>query len=77
MTQLTAPQLKELAHRVIVAQGNVFSKELLRANGAKIGATKEDFAANLDAVIDEGLVTQEGVVRLTWHRLSSVGSQHG
>lgn len=59
MGQLTAQQLKELAHRVIVAQGNVFIKELLRASGAKIGTTKDDFASNLDAAIDAGLVTQE------------------
>lgn len=59
MTQLTAQQLKELANRVVVAQGNVFIKELLRTSGAKIGATKEDFADNLNAAIDEGLVTQE------------------
>ena len=58
---LTKAELKELAHRVIVAQGNSFIKELLRANGAKIGTTKEDFAANLDAAIDADVITQEAL----------------
>ncbi|MCA1494172.1 hypothetical protein I6F11_25035 [Ensifer sp. NBAIM29] len=57
--QLTKQQLKELAHKVIVAQGNFFIKELLRSSGAKIGATKEDFANNLDAAIDADVLTQE------------------
>jgi hypothetical protein len=53
---LSKPQLKELVHRVVVAQGNSFIKELLRNSGAKIGTTKEDFANNLDVAI-------EGVLR--------------
>jgi hypothetical protein len=56
---LTKPELKELAHKVIVAQGNAFIKELLRNSGAKIGSTKEDFTVNLDAAIDTDLITQE------------------
>jgi hypothetical protein len=44
---------KELAHQVVLAQGNVFIKELLREKG-RIGATKEDFGRNLDAAIDDG-----------------------
>jgi hypothetical protein len=56
--QLSKPQLKELARRVIVAQGNEFIKELLRGAGGKIGTTKEAFAANLAAAIDDDLITQ-------------------
>src|SRR5207245_1839077 len=44
---------KELAPQVVLAQGNVFIKELLREKG-RIGATKKDFARNLDAAIDDG-----------------------
>lgn len=58
---LSKPQLKELVRRVIVAQGNAFIKELLRGTGVKIGATKEDFAANLDAAIDADELTQEAL----------------
>lgn len=56
---LSKPQLKELVRRVIVAQGNAFIKELLRSTGARVGASKEDFANNLDAAIDADELTQE------------------
>lgn len=56
---LSKAQLKELVRRVIVAQGNAFIKELLRGTTARIGASKEDFAANLDAAIDAGELTEE------------------
>jgi hypothetical protein len=44
---------KELAREVVLTQGNLFIKELLREKG-RIGATKEEFARNLDAAIDDG-----------------------
>ncbi|TBU89254.1 hypothetical protein [Phytopseudomonas dryadis] len=56
---LSKAQLKELVHRVVVAQGNAFIKELLRSSGSRIGATKDDFAANLDAAIEADSITQE------------------
>lgn len=56
---LSKPQLKDLVRRVVVAQGNAFIKELLRGTGVKIGATKEDFAINLDAAIDADKLTQD------------------
>lgn len=56
--QLTKAQLKELARKVIVAQGNTFIKELLRDSGAKIGTTKDDFSNNLEAAIDADLISQ-------------------
>lgn len=58
---LSKAQLKELVRRVIVAQGNAFIKELLRGTSVRIGATKEDFAANLDAAIDADELTQESL----------------
>lgn len=58
---LSKPELKELAHKVIVPQGNFFIKELLRRSGAMIGATKEDFATNLDRAIDASVITQEAL----------------
>ncbi|WP_437880086.1 hypothetical protein [Pseudomonas sp. LRF_L74] len=56
--RLSKAQLKALVRRVIVAQGNDFIKELLRSTSNRIGTTKEDFAANLDAAIDDDLITQ-------------------
>jgi hypothetical protein len=51
-----AERAKELARAVVLAQGNVFIKELLREKEGRIGATKEDFARNLDTAIDEGKI---------------------
>ncbi|QCG68118.1 hypothetical protein [Pseudomonas veronii] len=62
-------------HRVIVAQGNSFIKELLRSSGTKIGVTKEDFATNLDAAIDADVITQETLE--TWlAEVEGWGDQH-
>jgi len=73
--KLSTAELKELAHKVIVAQGNVFIKELLRGSGAKIGATKDDFVANLDEAIDGGLITQE-VLEAWLAEVEGWGDQH-
>ena len=53
MVAAEAQRAKELARQVVLAQGNIFIKELLREKG-RIGATKEDFGRNLDAAIDDG-----------------------
>lgn len=55
---LSTAQLKALVKRVVVAQGNTFIKDLLRETESKIGATKQEFAQNLDDAIDEGRLTQ-------------------
>ena len=44
---------KALAHDVVLAQGNVFIRELLRENGIRLGTTKADFARNLDEAIND------------------------
>lgn len=75
MTVLTKAQLKELAHKVIVSQGNSFIKELLRASGAKIGVTKEDFGNNLNAAIDAELITQD-VLEAWLAEVEGWGDQH-
>lgn len=63
-------KLKELARGIVLAQGNVFIKEMLRRKDITIGATKADFERNmLDAIdrdeltladIDEWLAEVEG-----------------
>lgn len=55
---LSANQLKELVRHVVAAQGNGFIKDLLRECESRIGVTKENFIANLEAAIDEGKLTQ-------------------
>lgn len=59
--ELSTAQLKELVKRVVVAQGNTFIKDLLRETESRIGATKQEFAQNLDDAIDEGRLTQAGL----------------
>ena len=56
--QLTKEELKTAVHRIVLAQGNVFIRELLRDHGLTIGLTKKDFGKNLDNAIDEGTFTQ-------------------
>lgn len=60
-TQLTKAQLKELANKIVIAQGNTFIKELLRNCGAKIGTTKADFSKNLADAIDTDLLSQNSL----------------
>jgi len=73
--KMTKPELKELAHRVVVTQGNLFIKELLRSSGAKIGTTKEDFASNLDAAIEGDLITQD-ILEAWLAEVEGWGDQH-
>lgn len=53
--------LKELVSGIVLAQGNVFIKELLRDKGLTIGRTKEDFARHLAAAVDGGDLQLEDV----------------
>jgi hypothetical protein len=46
--------LVRLAKGIVLAQGNVFIKELLRSRGIRIGATKADFEANMLEAIEKG-----------------------
>ncbi len=46
--------LRKLVSGIVVVQGNLFIKELLRKNGITIGRTKADFEANLLAAVDDG-----------------------
>lgn len=72
---MTKAQLKELANKVVVAQGNTFIKELLRSSGAKIGTTKDDFSSNLAAAIDADLLSQNMLE--TWlAEIEGWGDQH-
>ena len=52
-------ELKELALSIVRAQTNVYVKELLRAHGVRIGATKSDFDRNLLKAIDNEVLTRE------------------
>ena len=52
-------KLKKLVRGIVLAQGNVFVKELLRKHHITIGATKAEFEKNLIAAIDEDKLTEE------------------
>lgn len=68
-------ELKELARGIVLAQGNTFIKELLRANKVKIGVTKTDFLTNLNTAIEDGILTEE--IFNDWlNRVEGWGNQH-
>jgi hypothetical protein len=58
MPELTTLQLKEIAGKIVLSQGNKFIKELLRKNDVKIGKNKEEFLVNLHQGIDDGFINQ-------------------
>lgn len=73
-------KLKQIVRSLIVAQGNVFIKELLRGkqkSGADvtIGSTKAEFEKNLVAAIDNDVVTADDIEN--WLALTEGwGAQH-
>lgn len=75
MTQLTQPQLKAVAEKIVLSQGNKFIKELLRRNNIKIGKNKDEFLVNLHQGIDDGLIDQAKIDE--WLRdIEGWGNQH-
>lgn len=52
-------ELKTDVERIVLAQGNVFIRELLRDHDLPIGITKKDFRAHLDDAIDDEKFTQD------------------
>lgn len=73
-------KLKQLVRSIILAQGNIFIKELLRSKqkaGAQvvIGSTKPDFEKNLAKAIDDDQITEEDI--LGWlAQTEGWGGQH-
>lgn len=51
-------QLKDAVRPIILMQGNLFIKELLRKHKIQIGSNKADFAKNLMSAIDSGTLTR-------------------
>jgi hypothetical protein len=51
--------LKSFVRPIVLAQGNVYIKELLRSHKLPIGATKTDFEKNLSAAIGDGKLTRD------------------
>lgn len=65
----------DLAHSVIVAQSNVFIKELLRKKGYKGAANKEQIEAQLHEAIDSGALTYQEIT--TWmEETEGWGNEH-
>jgi hypothetical protein len=70
-----ADVLRRLVRGVVLAQGNLFIKELLRRKRIKIGSTKADFETNLLRAIDDGQLTQDDVE--SWlNDVEGWGDQH-
>lgn len=67
--------LIELAKGIVIAQSNVFIKELLRDNGIKIGSTKADFQQNMIQAINAGELTREHFDRWLLE-IEGWGNQH-
>jgi hypothetical protein len=53
--------LIQLVRGIVLAQGNVFIKELLRSRGIQIGTTKADFESNMIAAIRAGELRREHI----------------
>ncbi|MCB0908334.1 MAG: hypothetical protein KDB63_14570 [Nocardioidaceae bacterium] len=67
--------LKQLALGIVRAQTNVYIKELLRDNGVRIGATKDDFERNMLEAIEDGNLTK--VQLESWlNAVEGWGQQH-
>src|SRR5258708_40363653 len=68
-------QLKKKVAQIVLAQGNIFIKDLLRSNNVSIGNTKADFAENMNAAIDAGVLTQS-VIEAWLGEIEGWGNQH-
>jgi hypothetical protein len=67
--------IRALASTAVLAQGNIFIRELLRRKELPIGSTKEDFETNLLRAIDTGELTLEDVSQ--WlDEVEGWGNQH-
>ncbi|MEY2564955.1 MAG: hypothetical protein QOH88_3148 [Verrucomicrobiota bacterium] len=53
--------LRKLVRGIVLAQGNLFIKELLRKKDIRIGATKADFESNLLDAINDGKLREKDV----------------
>jgi hypothetical protein len=67
--------LRKLVLGIVLAQGNVFIKELLRTKEITIGSTKADFESNLLKAIEDGRLRQADVE--AWlEEVEGWGDQH-
>lgn len=73
--KLSKAELKDAVHRIVLSQGNIFIRELLRENDIKIGLTKADFRENLEKAIDEEKFTQE-ILEAWILKVEGWGDQH-
>lgn len=75
MPELSTNELKEVAKRIVLNQGNKYIKELLRQNDVKIGKNKSEFLENLLQGIQDGLIDQEKID--AWlQSIEGWGNQH-
>lgn len=68
-------KLKKLAESIVLSQGNIFIKELLRKNKIKIGVTKKEFLENMFSAIDSEQLTLE-IIEKWLDEVEGWGNQH-
>ncbi len=74
-SKLERNDAKSLVRSIVLTQGNVFIKELLRSKGIQIGATKADFEKHMLQAIDQGTLTRADIDG--WLRdVEGWGNQH-
>ena len=67
--------LLRLVRGIVLAQGNIYIKSLLREKGLRIGDTKADFEQNLEQAVADGKITLVDVEE--WlDRVEGWGDQH-
>lgn len=68
-------KLRKLVRGIILTQGNVYIKELLRKQDIKIGATKLHFQKNMESAIDSGKLSLN-VLEEWLQEVEGWGDQH-
>ena len=63
MSALNIKRAEQLAKNIVLAQGNIFIKELLREKKITIGATKADFERNMQTAIADGKLNLDDLRR--------------
>jgi hypothetical protein len=75
VTPAEAKELRALVRSIVVAQGNLFIRELLRKNGLRIGVNKAEFEQNLIEAITAGKL-RLSQVREWLEEVEGWGDQH-
>ncbi len=75
MTLAETKELRALVRSIVVVQGNIFIRELLRKQGIRIGANKAEFEGGLRTAIAGGKL-RLSQVRAWLEEVEGWGEQH-